>query len=71
MFIHIQIGHLKALLFQVLAGVEDRMVLYLAGDDMPSFLLVCLCGRLDGPVIRFAPPCREIDLLGLRPDRVG
>ena len=42
-FIHIQVGNLKALFLQPLAGMQNGMMLNLAGDDVFSFALISFC----------------------------
>ena len=67
--IHVQIGDLKSVLFQVFAGVQDRVVLDLRGDDVLSLRLVRLGGGLQRPVVGLASSSCEIYLLRLRSQR--
>ena len=60
----------ESFLFQVLAGMEDRMVLDLRGDDMVAFLPVRQGNALDRPVVGLAPPGGEVDLVGLCAQRL-
>ena len=63
-FIHIQIGDLKApFLFQILAGVKHRVVLNLAGNNVSPFCLISLRHGFDSPVVRLSAACREVDLI--------
>ena len=63
---NIQIGHLKALLFQLLQGMQHRVVLELGGDDV-LFALALTNGRggEQGLVVGLAAAAGEDDLPGL------
>ena len=65
-----QISNLIAVLLQPLAGVQDRMMLDLCGNNVFSFALICLCSRFQSPVVGLASACGEINLLGLRAQRI-
>ena len=45
-FVHIEIRHLYALLFQMRAGVQYRVMLYLGGYYVVALGCVCFGGRL-------------------------
>ena len=49
--IHIKVCDLITMLFQILAGMQDRMMLDLGCDDMLPFGLVCLGNALQHPVV--------------------
>ena len=62
-----EIGDGEAFLLQVLAGMEDRMVLDLRSDDMVALLPVRKGHSLDRPVVGLASPGGEIDLIRSAP----
>ena len=68
-FIHVEIRYLKAMLLQILAGMQHGVMLDFARDDMFPLFGICLGRGLDGPVIRFAAAGREVDFLRLCPKR--
>ena len=70
--IHIQIGDLRSALFrQVLAGMENGVMLDLRGDDMVSFILISLESSLQSPVVSLGAASGEIDLFFLCAQYVG
>ena len=71
-FVDIQKRYLKALLFKLLEGVQNRMMLKLGGDKV-LFSLKCteLCHGDDSLVIRLRTAGGKVYLLGLRADNVG
>ena len=67
-----EIGHLKAVFFQVFAGVKHCVMLKVAGDDMFLSLGRELHSRaFDGPVVALRPAGGEVDLAGLRTECRG
>jgi len=54
-----------------LAGVEDRLVLDRAGDDVVALVLVELDHALDGEVVGLGGAAGEDDLLRLGVDQAG
>ena len=70
-FVHIQIRHLVAPLFQILAGMQDGVVLDTAGNDVLPLGRVSLCCGYQRPVVGLASSRRKIDLLGLCPQDSG
>jgi hypothetical protein len=69
--IHRHPGQLVSAFLQVLHGLEHGVVLYGGGDEMAALLLLRIRRPGDGPVVGFGAPAREVDLVGLRPDRGG
>ena len=61
--IHVQISYLKTILLQPFAGMQNRMVLNLGGNDMISFILIALCSCLQRPVVRFAAACSKVNFI--------
>ena len=61
--VHRQVGHLIALLFQVLGRVEDGVVLDGGGNDVPALLLTELRHPAQGPVVGLGAAGGEIELL--------
>src|SRR5262245_19848739 len=59
--IHTDIAYSKPLSLQGFAGVEDRLVLSRAGDDMITLVAIKFRDALNGQVIRFRAPTREHD----------
>ena len=51
--VYIQISHLKAVLFQIFACMQDRVVLDLACNDMFSLFFQLVRNTFQNPVIRF------------------
>ena len=62
--LHGQIGDVVALLLELLAGVEDGLVLGDLGDDVVAALAVHLGDALDGEVVGLGGAGGEDDLLG-------
>ncbi len=50
-----QVGYGKPLGLKVLASIEDRMVLNLRGDDVPTLPLLGKGDPLNGEVVGFSP----------------
>jgi len=69
--LHGQIGHAKAELLQMLAGVEHRLVFGGRGDDVVALLAIHLGHALDGEVVAFGGARCEDDLFGGRADQPG
>ena len=65
--VHWQICDLEALLLQLRAGMQQRVVLDLAGDDVVALFPVGEGRALDSPVIAFRAAGGEINLGGLGP----
>ena len=67
-----KVRHLKALLLQLLQGVEHRVVLNGVGDDVALPPLRPQAGGLgDGPVVRLRAAAGEVDLPGLSVQALG
>ena len=69
-FIHIQIGHLCPLFFQPLAGMQNRMVFHLCGDNMISLVPVSFVRFLNRPVICLCTAGGKINFIGFCPDHI-
>ena len=69
-FIHIKICDLITVLFQILAGMQDRMMLDLGCNDMFSFGLICLGNAFQHPVVRLTAATGKINLCGCCPQRI-
>lgn len=65
LFIHRQIRHLKALLFQLLHGIQDGRVLNPGGNQVLSCPLIGMGRAHERQVIALCPAGGEVDLLGL------
>ena len=63
--IHIQISHLKTILFQILAGMQNRMMLDLGSNDVIALVPISLRRSLQGPVVRLGSASSKIDLIFL------
>ena len=68
---HGQVGDAEALLLELLAGVEDGLVLGDLGDDVVAALAVHLGDALDGEVVALGGAGGEDDLLGGGADELG
>ena len=69
--VHGQVGHLEALLLQGLAGVEHRMVLDGARDEVLALAGVGAGESLDGPVVRLGAAARDVHLAGRGANKTG
>ena len=69
--LHRQVGDAVAVLLEPLAGVEDRLVLGDARDDVVALLAVHLGDALDREVVRLGRAAGEDDLLRVRADQIG
>ena len=69
--LHGEIGDAEALLFELLAGVEDGLVLGDFGDDVVAALAVHLGDALDGEVVGLGGAGGEDDFLGGAADERG
>ena len=66
--VHRQVSHLKALLFQPGAGMQHRVMLDGAGDDVVALIPSGEGRALDGPVVALGAAGSEVDFLGLGAD---
>ena len=69
--LHRQIGDAVAVLLEALAGVEHRLVLGDARDDVVALLAIHLGDALDREVVGLGRAAREDDLLRVRADQIG
>ena len=69
--LHRQIGDARALLLELLARVDDRLVLDHARDDVIALLAVHLRDALDRQVVRFGRAAREDDFLRAGANQIG
>ena len=69
--LHRQVGDARALLLELLARVDDRLVLGDAGDDVVALLAVHLRDALDRQVVRLGGAAREDDFLRVGADQIG
>ena len=69
-FLHRQIGHAKAELLQMFAGIEHRLVLGDRSDDVVALLAVHLGDALNGEVVTFGGARGEDDLFRGRADQL-
>ena len=69
-FVDVEIGDLRAALFEILAGVQHGMMLDLRGDDMVPFRGISFKSGLERPVVGFTAAGGEIDLIFLCADHV-
>ena len=67
--VHRQIGDFKALLFQLLAGVQHGVVLDLRGDDVVALIPAGVGRAADGPIVALGAAAGEVDLRTLRAQR--
>ena len=69
--INIKICDLRSALFlQILAGMENGMMLYFCCNDMVPFIFVCLKGCFQSPVIRLGTTCCTINLFFFGSDHI-
>ncbi|MOA03131.1 hypothetical protein D3C78_1226180 [compost metagenome] len=66
-----QVGDFNAGILQLPCSVEDRFVLDLAGNDVPTGLSPGLGHALEGEIVRFGGAGGPDDLLRLRPHQIG
>ena len=69
--LHRQIGDAIAFFFEPLAGVDHRLVLGDAGDDVIALLAIHLGDALDREVVRLGRAAREDDFLRVGANQVG
>ena len=67
--VHLEVGDVKAPLFQIFTGMKYGVVFNPRRDDMSAFFTVCLGSRLQGPVVGLRPARRKINILPLRAER--
>ena len=65
--VHRQVGHLKALFLQLLGGMEHRVVLDGAGDDVLALVPAGVGRPPQGPVVRFGAAAGKVDFSRLGP----
>ena len=70
MLVHRQISNAVAFLFHGLAGMQHRMMLNGAGDDMLALLLHGFAAQTDGPVVAFAAASGKVHFPCFRADGV-
>ncbi len=68
---HRQIGDAVAVLFELLAGIENRFVLGRRGDDVVAFFGIHLGHAFDGKVVGFGGAAGEDDFLRRGADQIG
>ena len=69
--LHRQIGDPIAVLFELLAGIENGFVLGGGGDDVVAFFGIHLGHALDGEVVRFGGAAGEDDFARRGADQIG
>ncbi len=69
--LHRQIGHAIAELFELLAGIENRLVLGGGGNDVVAFFGIHLGHALDREVVGFGGAAGEDDFAGGGADEIG
>ena len=66
--VHGQVGDLEALLLQLLAGVQDGVVLKVGGDDVPALFDIGVGRAPQRPVVGLCAAAGEVDFPGFRAD---
>ena len=69
-FIHRQVGDFDPALLKRLAGVQDRMMLHIGGDDVVALALVAFRHAKEHRVVAFRAAAGEDDLLRQRIERL-
>ena len=67
-FIDIEIGDFSSFALQIIAGMENGVMLDLRRDDVVSLVGISLEGGLEGPVVGFGSAGREIDFFRIGTD---
>ncbi len=67
--LHRQIRHARAMFFQTLAGIENRLVFGRGGDDVVALFRIHLSDTLERQIIRFRRATRENNFLRGRADQ--